>query len=294
MRLIPRAAWTVHEMLVSLCVMGVVAGLASHAAVAQLRFFGGAGEILAVRAQLGEVGTIVAAVLWGVSPSDGEVLAARDSALEVSAPIGAAVVCDGAPGRVTIAAPDAADPSFAAFDEAPKPGDVARVFIADSIATGWVSVTLASAPNSVPDCPGLAAATRGWMLLLREPVVIPGGTVLRLARPMRLSLYHASDSEWYLGVRDWNVTAQRLNTIQPVAGPLLPYSQDAARSGLRFAYYDATGAALSEPINLALIAAVSVVARADSRRPVRMPGIKSTSPTYSDSATTWVALRNAR
>jgi hypothetical protein len=282
-------------MLISLAVMGVVTGLAAHAAVAQLRFFQGVGEVTAVRGQVTEVGAIVAAVLWGVSPADGELLAATDSAIEVSAPFGAAVVCAGGPGTLTLAAPEASGNTLASTDDLPEAGDAAKLFIADSTGGGWINVSMASPVSTGAPCPGFPAAARTWQLQLREPIVVPSGAVLRWTRRIRLSLYRASDTRWYLGVRDWNVAAQRLNTIQPVAGPLLPYSSDAAQSGLRFRYAEPDGGALTTPGDLARVAAISVTVRADAKRPVRMPGLAQTARgRYTDSSAVTIALRNAR
>jgi len=282
-------------MLISLAVMGLVTSLAAHAAVAQLRFFQGVGEVTAVRGQVTEVGAIVAAVLWGVSPADGEILAATDSAIEVAAPFAAAVVCAGGTANVTAAAPAASGNTLAAADDMPEVGDAARIFIADSSGAAWVNVSMASSVSTGAPCPGFPAVSRTWQLQFREPIAVPAGAVIRWTRRVRLSLYRASDTRWYFGVRDWNVAMQRLNTIQPVAGPLLPYSTDAARSGLRFRYSDSDGGELTPPFDFERVAAISVTARADARRPVRMPGVATTEPgRYRDSSTVTIALRNAR
>jgi hypothetical protein len=294
MRTLIRRAWTLHEMLISLAVMGLVTGLAAHAAVAQLRFFQGVGEVTAVRAQVTEVGTIAAAVLWGVSPADGEILAATDSAIEVSAPFAAAVVCVGGTGSLTVAAPVPTGNTLASADNVPEAGDVARLFIADSNGAGWIHVSMASSASAGGPCPGFPAVGRTWQLQLREPIVVPAGAVLRWTRRIRLSLYRASDARWYLGVRDWNVASQRLNTIQPVAGPLLSYSVDGTRSGLRFRYAGLDGGELTSPIEFARVASISVTALADAKRPVRMPGLASDSGRYRDSVAVTIALRNAR
>src|SRR5213075_1717787 len=89
-----RRGWTLHEERNPHCVMAVAAGLASHAAVVQLRFFRGAGEVLALRGQIGAVGSVVASALWGVSPAGGDIVFASDSALEVRVAVGSAVVCE--------------------------------------------------------------------------------------------------------------------------------------------------------------------------------------------------------
>ena len=127
---------------------------------------------------------------------------------------------------------------------------------------------------------------------MREPLLVTTGAALRLTRRMRMSLYRASDDRWYLGVKDWNGAAQRFNTIQPVAGPLQPYSADPQRTGLRFEYRDAAGSILPSPAEPGLIATIAVVARGESVRPVKLAGLlSSAAPRYADSLAIAVALR---
>ena len=132
------------------------------------------------------------------------------------------------------------------------------------------------------------------MLTVREPLFIPAGALVRVNRSVRLNHYRASDGQWYFGVRDWSGANLRLNTVQPVAGPLEPHSADAGRTGLAFRFFDATGIELVAPVDPARIAIVTVVARAKSRRPVNVAGMKSSNFTYADSISTAIALRNVR
>jgi hypothetical protein len=293
MRSVTRDGWTLHEMLISLGIMGVVAALAAHAAVAQLRFFQGVGDVTAVRSQVAEVGAIVAAVVWGVAPSDGEILVAQDTALEVAAPVGVAVACAGGMGSLSVAAPEPRGNSLAASDAGPDADDTARLFVSDSSGSTWLNVTVASSPTPGAWCPAFPEASATRHVQLREPIQVPVGSVLRWTRRIRLSLYRASDSRWYLGAREWNVSSRRFNTIQPVAGPLLAYSGDASRTGLRFRYSASDGVQLEPPVDPARIAAITIVTRGEARRPVRMSG-RVAADRYIDSSTVTVALRNAR
>lgn len=281
-------------MLISLCVMAVATGLAAHASVVQLRFFRGAGEIVAVRGQLGAVGTVTAAALWGIAPGRDDIVFASDSALEVRSAIGSSVVCWSASGRVTIPSPEPRGNTLSAFDAVPDDGDLAEIFVEDSTGSGWLRASVASVSSSNGLCHAFPSVSGTLELALREPLELPSGAVLRFSRPIRLSHYRASDGLWYFGVRDWNGIAQRLNTVQPVAGPLHPRSADAVRSGLVFRYLDAVGSELAAPVDPARIAAVAVVARARSRRPVRVAGMALPGDEFSDSAVTIIALRNAR
>lgn len=289
--------WTLHEMLISLGVMSAMVALAVHVAVGQLRFFRGTGEIVSVREQLGHATEIAASVLWAVSPSSGDLLVASDSALEVRSLIGTAVTCAAGSGQVTVAAPTTEDGNtLAAFFDVPDADDQISAFLEDTTAADgtWLTLHVAAAPVA-GGCTTFGSTSGAWMFPLREQLPVPAGTALRFLRPLRLSLYRASDGRWYMGARDWNGASQRFNTIQPVAGPLQPYSPG-ADSGLRFSYFDATGGELAAPVaQTTQIASVRIVARGLSVRPVRVPGIGTVSAdAFADSAAVTIALRNAQ
>lgn len=289
-----RRGWTLHEMLISLGVMAVAAGLAAHAAVVQLRFFRGAGEIVALRGQVAAVGAIVAATVWGVSPQRGDITFAADSALEVRAALGTAVACDGVAGRITIPVPEATGNALSGFDSMPDAGDVVDAFVEDSSGAGWVRGTVASAGAAGSQCQAFPQSAGTLSFALREPLLLPAGAALRFSRPVRLSHYRASDGQWYFGVRDWNSGSQRLNTVQPVAGPLEPHSGDVGKSGLVFRYFDVAGAELASPADPSRVATIAVLARGRSRRPVTMAGRFQQGVAMLDSSLTTVSLRNAR
>ena len=104
-----RRGFSLHELLVSLSVMGVVFALATHFAVRHMRFFRHVGDVAGVRAQLGQVTEIVRSVLSNVAPASGELLVAQDSALELRLLTGTSFVCSGTPGVVVVPAPGGAD-----------------------------------------------------------------------------------------------------------------------------------------------------------------------------------------
>jgi hypothetical protein len=288
-----RVAWTLPEMIISLCVMAVAVGLASHAAVVHLRFFRGAGEIIATRSQVGAVGAIVAAAMWGVSPARGEIVFASDSALEVRTAVGSAVACDSATGRIIIPLAEPRGNTLTAFESPPESGDIADVFVRDSVGAGWMRTTVASSAGGGA-CTAFPLAIASTVLTLREPLGIPAGALVRVSRPVRLNHYRAGDGLWYFGVRDWNSANERLNTVQPAAGPLEPHSADVGRSGLTFRFFDEAGIELPTPIDPTKVAIVGVAVRAKARRPVNVAGLKTPGLSYTDSTSTLIALRNAR
>jgi prepilin-type N-terminal cleavage/methylation domain-containing protein len=258
-----RRGFSLHELLISLTVMSAVFGLATHFAMRQMRFFRDVADADARRSQLAQVTEVVRNVLANVSPSTGEFLVAQDSALEVRLTIGTAFVCDAAPGRVLLPAPDRSAGRMAAFVRTPAAGDRLSALFSDSLGETWLHLQLASAPAAEGPCPSNPVIDTTWRITTVEPMVLPIGTALRFTRPLRLSIYRSSDDRWYLGARDWNGGGQRFNAIQPVAGPLLRFDNTAS-AGLRFIYGDAQGQTLSQPVAVDRIASVTVVARASS------------------------------
>ena len=281
-------------MLISLAVTAGVLGLAAHMAMGQLRFYRGVGDVAAIKTQIGQSSSIVASLLWGISPNAGDIVVALDTALEIRLTLGTAVTCESSPGRITIpAATTSRGNSLAAYAEAPEPGDRVAAFFDDSLSPGWIGLRVASHPVSGGACALFPSVDATWTLDLQERVVVPPGSALRFMRPLRLSLYRASDSQWYLGARDWNGDAQRFNTIQPVAGPLRPHDADGEKTGLLFSYFGIDGAALPQLSDPAQIVAVRIMSRGLSTRAVRLVGIASDAGAlYEDSVAVRVAFRN--
>ena len=275
-----RRGFTLHELLISLGVMGGVIALAAHAATAQLRFFSGSGELASLRNQISYAAGIAAAVVSGVSAAGGDILVAQDSALEVELPIAMSFVCAATPGVVTMAAPAPSGNTLASFSETPGPGDRLQVLFADSLGATWLAFRPTSAPTATSACSQFPAFSGSLTFTLLEPIALPAGTPLRFSRRTRLSLYRGADSRWYLGSRSWNAETQTFNTIQPVAGPLRPYSHASDRTGLLFLYRGPDGAALPTPVDGHRVASVTIVTRSQTGR-------------FEDSTAVTVALRNA-
>lgn len=276
-----RRGWTLHEMLISLGVMSGVMAIAAHAATSQLRFFTSAGELAALRGQIGQASAVAATMLWGVSPIGGDILIAQDSAIEVRIPVGTSFACGGIPGRVTMAAGTARGMTLGSFTETPDVGDRIAVLFEDSLGTTWLTMNVAARPEVGAGCAYFPGVSETRSAILQEQITVPAGAPMRFSRLVRLSLYRGSDNRWYLGSRDWNGTSQRFNTIQPVAGPLRPYSQDPRLTGLAFVYRDSAGFQLASPVEPKRVASITIVSRATSAR-------------FEDSTAVSVALRNAR
>jgi hypothetical protein len=271
-------------------------GLVAHMAIGQLRFFHGVGEVVALRGQIGHANAIVAGVLWSASSAGGDIVVAQDSAIEVRMSIGTAIACESALGRAVIpAAAVTSGNALAAFVEAPDTGDRVTALFEDSLGATWLTLHVALPPVAGGGCPTFPTVAATWTIALQEQLGVPAGAALRFTRPIRLSLYRATDARWYLGAKTWNAATQRFNVIQPVAGPLNPYSSNPATTGFLLTYRDDTGAELPPGAEPTRIASVTIVTRAQSTRPVRTGGLLSKARgVYEDSVAVIVALRNAR
>ena len=274
-----KRGWTLHEMLISLSVMGGVLGLVAHQATTQRRLYAGIQQATVARENRAQVHAIAERILWSVAPQAGDVAVALDSALQLRAEIASSVVCASASGSVTLVAPSIERGNvLAGAVDTPEAGDQLAALFHDSTGTTWLTFHVAAPPADAA-C-GRFPMERGWTLALVEQIAVPEGAAVRVLRPLRLSVYKASDSRWYLGAKEWNGAANRFNSIQPVAGPHAPYAEDPWRSGLAFIYRDRAGAMLAPPIEAGRMASVSIVARA--------PG------PVADSGAVTIALRNVR
>jgi prepilin-type N-terminal cleavage/methylation domain-containing protein len=271
-----RVGWTLPELLVSLAILGAILGIASHFAVSQLRFYRASTDTAERRGILEQIGAIVGAVVSGVAVQAGDIILAQDTALEVLTPIGGAVACSSLPGAVVVPAATADRGNiFGAYIAQPTTGDRAEALVEDSSGLQLIQLHIVGSATGPDGCFSFGNAT--WTLTTAESITIPLGSPLRFTRPIRLSFYKSSDAKWYLGAKDWNGSTAQFNGIQPVTGPLSPFSHDPRKTGLQFSYRDSNGADLMYPFDVREIAALIVLARAGP-----------------DSSVSVVALRNPR
>jgi prepilin-type N-terminal cleavage/methylation domain-containing protein len=276
----PRLGVTLVELLVAMTLAGIVLGLVSTLAFRQQRFYAGAFARLALAGELRETAVLLPVDLRAIATGAGDIRAgeARDTSLEFRATIASAIVCDISGGRVVLAPPATAGATFASLLATPQANDTTWLLATSDTAEVWrprriTAVLPAPSGNCAAGAPTLSgpslAAARLALTLDTLDASVRAGVPLRITRPARYSVYRASDGAWYLGQREWNPSTSRFNTIQPVTGAFLA----PASGGLRFRYFDSSGAELAAGTAATpSIALVTITLAAETRRAVEMLG----------------------
>lgn len=272
-----RRAFTAIELLTALTVLAVVLALVARAATGHERLQRTLANSRAGARAAQQAVAIVAASLAPLAPDDIDPMAISDSAVEFLAFVGGAVGCvSGAYVHVGAASDTGA--GLTSFVLAPAVGD--RVVLLDESTDPpqWTPAAIDGVTSGGLPCAAAGPADGQTLRLNRVPGAGPL-VALRVLRRTRFNLYRSGDGDWYLGMREWNAGAGRFNGLQPVAGPLAPYSADPARTGLRLTVVDADGREMPFPSVLAAGA-----------RTVR---VTARSRDAADSAARVVGLRNA-
>ena len=298
-----KSGFTLLELTVVLAILGVIGGAMGALLIRQQRFYRGANEMLYARQGVRDALEVLATELRGISAQDTVRLLA-DSAIEIFAPIGGSVVCQGVGGAdVGLPPLSTAGNTLTWVLSQPDTGDLALLYHDDTANVGhWERHRITgfgprSLASTCPAASGLVrdedvlAGRQGFEVSLDAPLssAVLRGAPVRFIRRGRYSLYRASDGDWYLGYRRCNAIGPSVcGAIQPLSGPYRSYSSNPAGTGLLFEYFDSNGAHLdaSSPLDLGR---VDISARAESRHHI---GVEGHAFTPGDSATLSIAIRN--
>ena len=299
----PRRGVTLIELLVVLIVGGTALGLVASISLGEQRMIEDLAQASAVSGQLRDAASILPIDLRGLNPGSGDITPgeARDTSIELRATIGSAVVCDTAASALVLAPSGLGSGTFGSFRTSVDVGDTAWLYSPTDTSDTWLPFSIADVYGAAPGaCVGAAPhLTDSDLSLIRvvialdvpPPLTGALGFPVRLTRPMRYSLYRASDRLWYLGERDWNDLNFQFNIVQPVSGPFL--SADATSPV--FQYLDSAGTALGTPVvDPRSIALIQVDLHGQTRGAVRALGSAAAIGPRRDSASILVLLHNRR
>jgi hypothetical protein len=286
-----RPGHTVVEMLVALVVGALVLGLGASIGFRHQRFHRDVLVAIERAETLDQLVALMPISVRSIAPGEGDipVSGARDTSLEFRAVIMGAAVCDS--GSTTVlTAPLTLPVRLSSTLARPEAGDTAWFLDTSPALETWAPRVIVAVSDSMATCRLGSALPFGsaprksiaFRLASTAPVA---SSVVRVTRPWRYSLYHASDGGWYLGAKEWNTAAGKFNTIQPVAGPLA----SASAGGLKFRYLDSLGSLLpTVPPDTRRIAAIEVAFRVDSV----IAGKYAHATTIRGRASAVIALRN--
>ena len=297
-----RTGFTMAETLVVLVLLAIVGGSLMNVMGKQQRFYAGTGDLIELRTQLRQAEAVLGNDLRGISSvgstAGSDIVTMTDSSIEFNYTIGASVVCK-APSSATIIIPTTGaltnGNTLTSWISKPANGDTAYIFdegVSTTLSSddSWKPYTIVSLPMSSGSCDGGFNAPSAGTLTLATPVstTILNGAPIRFVRRAHYSLYKStSDTLWYLGY--CTPSCSSLNPINPIAGPFQAYQASTASdsSGIRFTYYDSTGAVTAVPTQ---VARINIVLRGETKKYLNVTGMAR--GVYHDSLSMNIALRN--
>jgi len=305
-----RSGFTLVELLISMVLMGLVAGAIVKLLLRQQRFYNSTTDLIQTRQQIRQAAGMLPSDLRGISSIGGDIYSMSDSALEFRSVFGTSVVCANTGGKLsTVPVRLARNSQMTTWARPPALGDSLAVY--DNGATGaladdgWTRFQITAIPtlvtsNLATGCPNtsgltqagdVTAANPSYQLTLSPaaPATITVGAGIRFFRRVRYRIYRETDKQWYIGFFD--CIAGRVpvcNTTQPIAGPFQAYAANGT-SGMQFAYYDSLGAVTANPLQ---VARISLVVRGQAAALMNLSGAGGT--VFRDSLRIEVGLRNRR
>jgi type II secretory pathway pseudopilin PulG len=306
-----RSGMTLLELLMSMVMLGLMGGLIIGFLLKQQRFYAGANEILLTRTQVRQGAAMMPSDLRAISSASGDIYAMTDTSIEFRSTFGSSYLCSSDRGHAQIALPPvtlAKNSQFTVWSQMPVVNDSLALYV-DSTSTAvrddaWsfhkiTAVTLVVS-NVSPGCLSSTLMMKSTDVSTSNPsfaytitpsqsATVNAGAAVRFFRKVHYSLYKAADNQWYLGYYDCRTSRIPVcNAIQPIAGPFRSYnSTQPERSGLRFAYYDSTGAITA---NKLAVSRLSILLQGESVKDIQLAG--GSPVTFRDSLRIEVGLRN--
>ena len=308
-----RRGMTLLELLISLILVGLMGGLIIGFLLKQERFYAGANEILQTRTQVRQSSVLLPNDLRAISSPAGDIYAMTDTSIEFRSTFGSSYLCRSDQVNSKIMLPPvtlAKNNQLTNWSIQPTFNDSVALFVEgtnnSSVDDSWSLHTITGIGIVVSDVSTGCQSTSGLMkstdvsstnpsfafTISPAPSATVGtGSAARFFKKVHYSFYKAADNQWYIGYYDCRTARVPVcNTIQPIAGPLRPYTAGHPElAGLRFTYYDATGAVTATKT---AVRRISILFQGEGTRTIQLAG--GSPVTFRDPLRVEVGLRNWR
>jgi len=307
-----RTGMTLLELVISLVLVGLLGGLIVGFLLKQERFYAGANEILLTRTQVRQAAAMLPNDLRAISSGGNDIYAMTDTSIEFRSTFGSSYVCASTVGKTgLISIPPATlakNSLLTTWSQTPVAGDSLALYV-DSTSTAvrddaWsvhqITAMATVTSNSSPGCLSSTGLMQGTDVTSQNPSFsitlspiqsksVSAGAAVRFFKKVHYSLYQAADGLWYLGYYDCRAGRSPVcSTIQAIAGPLRPYVAGQPQlAGLRFAYYDSTGAVTT---NRTAVSRISILWQGEGTKNIQLAG--GSPVAFRDSLRIDVGLRN--
>jgi hypothetical protein len=297
--------------MISLVMLGLLGSVIIGFLLKQERFYSGANEMLLTRTQVRQAAVMMPSDLRAISAAGGDIYAMTDTSIEFRSTFGSSYLCRNDRSTSQIAIPPvtlAKGSALTVWTQTPTIGDSLALYV-DSTNTAakddsWsyhkITVTTIAFSNATPGCTSASLLMKStdvnagnpsynYTLSPQQSATVSAGAAVRFFKKVHYSLYNAADGFWYLGYYDCRTGRIPVcNTIQPIAGPLRPYvSGHPELAGVRFTYYDTTGAVTA---TRTAVSRISILLQGEGSRTIQLGG--GSPQTFRDSLRVEVGLRN--
>ena len=292
MPLLARRGFTLIELMIALVLLGVVSAGIYKVLVSNQRIYLAQTQQIDLQQNIRAAASILPAEFRQIDAGEGDITAIGPDSIRTRAMRQLSFLCADPPlgggvGQITLT-----------VNQTPIYGTRTTFAVNDSLLIyyegdpttrnddSWVRGQIKTVSTLANGCAGpppgnafVLALDPNWIAgsqLNAAGMITKGSPVLGFDKVM-YRVYRSSDGNWYLGLQNPASTG----TIQPLIGPLI------GSNGVTFGYFDANGAATTNPL---LVARIDITLRARTASPIRNP---NGAIAYKvDSVVTSVALRN--
>lgn len=296
-----RQGYSLVELLIALVMLGVIGLVASRLMLGQQRFYQRTNEQIGIRRELRTALSLLPAELRSISSSGGDIRTFDGTSITFRSVLGIGVVCARTANSIDIPPTNMARNALSGWYAQPGIGDTIWAFN-DSLSRGaeddvWTPLRITAVQSSTGYCAGspytdatLDVSKARWRFTVTPtvPDSVVAGAAIRFTRATRYELQQqGSTARYYLARSEYINGAWSAATW--VSGPYAAPSNLGA-SGIRFAMYDSTGAAVSDPAQSRRISRIDLRLRATGLNSSGTFGVSNTMNT--DSVLFRIALRN--